>query len=273
MKRILCLVIVCFTFIGQTFANSNKIGVGNNYYQTANLIGKTLPALGAIGGNALVYIDYASENDAVVSTLTSAGYTVTFASSWSNFNTLLAGGTDLAVAFAQGYPASLGGLSVSVVQNYISGGGRMIFATWSTSDSNFANLFQASFTGNSNMSIVSTIYQPIGNNLTNKSFTLSNPGWGIFSLGLSPTAGGVIAATFENGNAAMIFGNNGHTMMLGYLSDTPASSLRGRILLNVVTSLDTGIAVPIRYIWIILAFALIAAGIVFAKRKVIFSHY
>jgi len=51
----------------------------------------------------LVYVDYALVNDEVVSTLTSEGYTVTVATSWSNFNTLLAGGTDLAVAFAQNY--------------------------------------------------------------------------------------------------------------------------------------------------------------------------
>jgi hypothetical protein len=272
MKKIISLLLMSVVLTTFTFgAVSNKTGGGSNYYQTANLIGKTLPALGAIGGNALVYIDASNEDDAVVSSLTSAGYTVTFASDWSNFNTLLAGGTDLAVAFAQSYSANYGGLSASVVQNYISGGGRMIFATWNTDDYNFANLFQATFTGNENMNVVSTIYHPISNGLDNKSFTLTNPAWGTYSLGLSPLTGGVVVATFENGDGAMILGNNGRTMMLGYLSDTPPSSLRGGILLNVVTALDKGVVVPIPYIWIILAFVLIAGGVVFAKRKVIFS--
>lgn len=267
MKKIFTLIIACVGFASLTFAQSNKVGSGSNFYSTLSSVSH--PALTAPGGNALVYVDYAHVNDEVVSTLTSEGYTVTVATDWSNFNTLLAGGTDLAVAFAQNWSATSKGLSYSTVESYISSGGKMIFATWSTSDATFANLFEANFTGNNNMTMVCSDYISLKRDITGGCFTLSNPGWGKFSFGLSPIGNGVVAATFENGDAAIILGNNGNTIMLGYLSDTP--SVKATAFSNVTNTLTTGLAVPISYWWIVLAFVVIAVGVVFTKRKVIFG--
>lgn len=266
MKKIFTFIIACVGFASLTFAQSNKVGSGSNFYSTLSSVSH--PALTAPGGNALVYVDYALVNDEVVSTLTSEGYTVTVATDWSNFNTLLAEGTDLAVAFAQNSPAT-GGLSYSTVESYISGGGKMIFATWSTADLAFANLFEANFTGNFNMTMVCSDYISLKRDITGGCFTLSNPGWTTFSLGLSPIGNGTVAATYSNGDAAIILGNNGNTIMLGYLSDTP--SVKATAFSNVTNTLTTGLAVPISYWWIVLAFVVIAVGVVFTKRKVIFG--
>jgi hypothetical protein len=267
MKKILTIFIACVGFVCLSSASSNKVGSGSNFYSTISSV--TQPALTASAGAALVYVDFALADDEIVTTLISQGYSVTIASSWSDFNTLLAGGTDLAVAFAQDYPATNGGLNYNTVENYISGGGKMIFATWSISDLAFANLFEAKFTGNSNMTQVCSYYTPLKKNLPNFCFNLNNPGWGIFSLGLSPVGNGIMVATFNNGDAAIISGNNGNTIMLGYLSDSP--SMKSTVFTNVLHSLTIGLAVPFAYWWVILVFILIAGSIIYSKRKIIFS--
>lgn len=267
MKKLLILIFACISTANITFAQSNKVGSGSNFYSTLSSVSN--PALTASGGTALVYVDYALTNDEVVSTLTSEGYTVTLATSWSNFNTLLAGGTDLAVAFAQNYPVTSGGLDYATVENYISGGGKMIFATWATEDIAFANLFEADFTGNNNMTQICSDYLSIKRNINNNCFSLSNPGWNTFSKGLSPIGNGTVAATFENGDAAIVIGNNGNTIILGYLSDTP--SIKSTVFSNVTNTLMTGLVVPISYWSILLLFVLIAGSVLYAKRKVLFS--
>jgi hypothetical protein len=52
--------------------------------------------------------------------------------------------------------------------------------------------------------------------LTNP-LTVSNPGWGVFSYGVT---GDITAATFENGDAGIVVGNGGRTIFNGFLSDT-----------------------------------------------------
>ncbi|NLB92042.1 MAG: hypothetical protein GX792_01335, partial [Bacteroidales bacterium] len=119
-------------------------------YKTASVPG--LKSAGT-GGKALVYIDYAFENDGVVDGLENLGYTVTFASDWVDFNTQLASGTfDLAAAMKQDYAGS--SFDITTAQNFIASGGNMIFATWEQ-DVAEAALFEASFTGNENCTEVS----------------------------------------------------------------------------------------------------------------------
>jgi hypothetical protein len=271
MKKILSLVLISLGFISVTIAQSNKIGSGTNFYETANLIGQSLPALSATpAGNALVFVDYSHSDDGVVSALHNKNFIVTVATDWNDFSAKLSSGNfHLAVGFAQNYPATTYGLSLLAIQHFIENGGSMIFATWSDADASIATYFDAAFTGTNNLTTV-TITDPIvANGLTNP-FTLANPSWGIYSKGMSTLAGGEVLATFENGNAAMIRGNNGHTVILGYLSDTPSVvGNRDEIFTNI--ALAANVTVPIPYVWIIGAFFLIACGVVFSKRKVIFS--
>ncbi|SHF66753.1 HYR domain-containing protein, partial [Mariniphaga anaerophila] len=225
---------------------SNRINDGSpGFYDS--LKGKTLPLFtksATIGtksamaaDEALVYVDYALANDGVVDGLTALGYTVTIASSWNDFSTQLASGDfGIAVAFAQDNGAFGNGFDVAAAENYISSGGKMVFATWNSGDEPIANLFEAHLTGNSNRNTVSITDTDIASGITNP-FSLANPGWGIYSLGLEPLGGGEMLATFENGEAAMVLGNSGQTIMLGYLSDTPPAAERQAIFENVVKKL------------------------------------
>ncbi|NLU37983.1 MAG: hypothetical protein GXX78_03735 [Bacteroidales bacterium] len=270
MKKIFTLfvfsLLVTFTFS----QNKNSTG-GTNYYDAAGLVGQVLPALSAPTGNALVFVDESHSNDGVVSSLTNNGYAVTVASDWYDFNLKIANGQfQLAVAFAQNYSAVSDGLSTTGLKNFIDNGGSVMFATWTAFDASVVTIMEAAFTGNNNLSTVTITDAALANGLTNP-FSLSNPGWGIYSMGLSAIGGGEVVAVFENGDAAMVRGNNGHTMMIGYLSDAPNNSteVRESIIANIVTAAN--VTVPISYWWIILAFVVIAGSVVFTKRKVIFG--
>jgi hypothetical protein len=267
MKKILSFIFVSFALVAIAFGQ-NSTG-GTNYY--SSLLGKSIFGSGS-GGTALVYVDMAHSNDSIVSTLTSCGYNVVVASSWSNFNTRLAAGhIILAVAFAQNHSAYTYGFSTSIAKNYIDNGGRMIFATWTASDAPILSMLEASLTGNSNLSTITVTDPTLAAGLTTNPFTISNISWGIYSLGLNAIGNGEVLATFENGDGAIVSGNNGNTLVLGYLSDTPPTALRKNIFSGVIASAETGTPVPVPYVWIALAFVLIAGSIVFAKRKVIFS--
>ncbi|MCE4563238.1 hypothetical protein INQ51_02845 [Maribellus sp. CM-23] len=272
MKKSFLLSIVFYlAFAGVTFAQSNKVGTGSNFYNS--FFTKSLAISSSTGPSALVYVDYSFSDDGVVLALNNKGYTVTVATSWSDFNTKLAAGTDLAVAFAQNNSAS-GSLNLTTVQNYITGGGKMIFASWATgADQAYANLFEAEFTGNTNLNNVTVSNPLIANELTTNPYALSNPGWTIFSTGLAPIGNGIVAATFENDEAAIIIGNNGNTIMLGYLSDTPAGDANNRanVFASVLNGMSAPLTVPVSMFSIILVFMLIALSVVITKRKAIFS--
>jgi hypothetical protein len=193
--------------------------------------------------DALYYADYTIQNDFAVAGLLNLGYNVTVASSWSDFDTKLASGAyGLAVAYNQG---DFGLPSGSILQSYINGGGCVIFCDWSR-NSGLASIFEASYSGVDNQSPMNVLNAGIASGITNP-VVLTNPGWAyIFSVGLSATGGGQVLATFPNGNAAMVQGNGGKTIILGYLSDTPPAGDRQKLFENVVgATLCGGQEVPI----------------------------
>jgi len=268
MRKLLSMFLL--TFLSFTLAFGQNSSSGTNFYQTSGLWGKVLPSLTASGDNALVYVDFAHGDDQVVTSLTSRGWAVTVASSGSDFNTkLAAGGWDLVVLFNQNYYMSSSGLSFSAVQNYVTSGGVMIFTSWDDANAGaWANLFEASYTGHNNNLTVTITDAAIANGLSNP-LSLTNQWMVACSNGLSAIGSGEVLATFSNGEAAIVRGNGGKTIMLGYLSDAPASSARGTLFSNVCFA--TGTPVPVPYWLIIVLFALIAMGVVISKRKVIFS--
>jgi hypothetical protein len=271
MKKVLSFFLLSFLSLTLALGQNNTLG-GTNFYVSSGFLGQTLPALSASGDNALVYTDYTHGDDQVVTVLRNRGFAVTVAASASSFNTkLAAGGWDLVVLFNQNYYISSSGLDFTTVQNYVTAGGAMIFTSWDDAGSGaWANLFEASYTGNNNNLTVTITDPAIAYGVTNP-LHLTNY-WGIAcSNGLSAIGSGQVLATFSNGEAAMIRGNGGRTIILGYLSDAPAPSVQGTLFSNVcfATGVDT---VPVPYWSIIVLFVLIALGIVFTKRKAIFSH-
>jgi len=166
--------------------------------------------------DALVYIDFEFEDGKVLDALAALGYTTTVATDWNDFSTKLGSNNyGLAVAFNQNYHWNSNKSTVlTALGNYIANGGSVVFGDWTT-DNDFAALFEAQFTGVNNQSVM-TLDPSIENGLPNP-LTLSNTGWGIYSTGLTALGGGQVLATFPNGNASIVRGNGGKTIILGYL--------------------------------------------------------
>ena len=181
--------------------------------------------------DALVYIDDEIEAGQIVPALVHLGYTVVVATSWTDFNSKLSFPTyKLAVMFNQN---SGMGADLTTVTNFISAGGSMVYADW-THSASFATLFQATFTSVDNQTIMD-LAPTISTGLPDP-ITLVNTGWGIFSTGLTANTGGEVLATFSNGNAAIVRGNSGRTIILGYLSDVPPADYRQLLFENLFIS-------------------------------------
>ncbi len=50
--------------------------------------------------------------------------------------------------------------------------------------------------------------------------SLVNPGWNTFSTGLVPTGDAVSVCDFPSGESCLVYGNQGHTVTIGFLNDT-----------------------------------------------------
>jgi hypothetical protein len=165
------------------------------------------------------------------------GYTVTVATDWNDFSTKLGSNNyGIAVAFNQNSGWYNKPTLLPALAAYIASGGSVVFGDW-TLDNDFASLFEAQFTGGINQTDM-TLHPSIATGLPNP-ISLSNTGWGTFSTGLTPIAGGQVLASFPNGNASIVKGNSGRTIILGYLSDTPPAAYRQQLFENLF-----GVAAP-----------------------------
>ena len=169
------------------------------------------------GNNVLYYADVNQGTDYMDSALTACGFDVTKPADWSEFNTeLQTGDFDLAISFNQG---DIPNLDKDIMAAYIAQGGKVIFTDWNKT-SEFAQLFNASYTGNENETPITITESALSNRITNP-MSISNPGWGTWSMGLSATGGGQSLAYFPNSDDAIVLGNQGRTAILGFLGDTP----------------------------------------------------
>jgi hypothetical protein len=130
---------------------------------------------------------------------------------------------------------SLPGGDLAALNAYIVGGGKVIFTDW-TQNPGF--LGGQVYTGNVNQTSIITVNAPFDAGITTP-LAVTNPGWGVFSMGLS---GAVVAATFANGDAAILVGNGGRTIVNGFLSDTVASQ---QLYTNELNSFAADAAVPV----------------------------
>jgi hypothetical protein len=175
-------------------------------------------ALPAQAANFLYYSDFVLGTDQFQSALAASGNTYTVATDATNFLTLLQTNTyDVGAFFVQNndafnYTAAINGLG-----SFVASGGKAIYADWSR-DSALAAQFGAGFTGNNNNNAVTILNPAFGPNQT-----LTSPGWGVFSTGLTALSGSTVAATFGNGDAAIVVGNGGRSIVYGFLNDTTSS--------------------------------------------------
>lgn len=238
MKKLTFFLVLMFAGSAITRAQINVVEGSYNFYE--DLYGTTISNSIRGASDALFYITGAQQDVFAIPALVNQGFNVTVAANYDDFNTKLATGNyALAVVFNQGGCCYLG-LSLATVQNFISGGGCMIFCDWELTQS-FANLFGASFTGGTNATPATIIDPLLANGIANP-VALTNPdyGWGTWSTSMTPIGSGEVLATFPDGSAAVIRGNNYHTILLGYLADTPPAADRQQLLENVIKSTTCG---------------------------------
>jgi hypothetical protein len=234
---IFVLLFISILSFGQQNHATNALPGAENFYK--DLFGTNVEA-NRSALDAVVFIDFSNGNDFVLPALTDAGYNVTVALNWGDFNTkLLSGSYGLAVGFSQNFWSVP---SAAAIQTFINNGGSMIFCDW-TRDASLAGLFNASYTLHVNQTPVNIIDPTYGHLLTNP-LALTNNGWGTWSMGMAATGGGQVLATFPNGDAAAIKGNGGRTIILGYLSDTPPSDERQQLFSNALDIIN-GREIPV----------------------------
>lgn len=177
----------------------------------------------AEAANILCFRDAAVPNDGLAQALNFSGHTVTVATTASEFESGLSnGGYDLAIFAVQQRDAAEFGPAVDALGQWLAGGGKAICVDWSGHATLTAH-FQASPTGATSFSRVMLTNGTLATGVTANPFPLCNTGWFRSAWGLVPLAGGTSVAHFENGEAAIVRGNAGRSLIYGYAPDAPRS--------------------------------------------------
>jgi hypothetical protein len=220
--------------------------------------------VGTANAAAILYFkDLSVGTDRMASALTavSGTHTVTTAASLAAFTTSLSGGGfDLAIFFQQNSSGAAYEAAWAAIDAHIAGGGAAIGADW-TRTATHADGFDTGFTGNVNDPAVTVTAASLLPGIANP-VSLTNPGWGVFSTGLTP---GPCAATFGDGECAIVFGNGGRTIFNGFLNDTFADGAEGtQLYINEITAL---LAVPEPGTLALVALALLGFGAAGGVRR------
>jgi hypothetical protein len=212
-----------------------------------------LPGGHAQPGKILYFVDGTNGTDEMAAALValSPPNTVVTATSPTDFaSKIAAGGFDLGIFSAQinygpDYTAALNALGA-----FVTGGGKAIVNSWAT----FAGFDLTQFGGTPTGDINGPATKVIGFNtaIANPiAVTNTTPGYPGFSTGLSldPTTGTAVAGEFldpgngsgTNGEAAVVIGNSGRSIINGFLNDT-AGAQGEQLYENEINALlgDTG---------------------------------
>lgn len=198
----------------------------------------------AQASSILYYNDWNIGNDAMAAALAVSGHTVTTVTSLTDFTAAIAGGTyDLGILFQQSLPGSETEFddAFDALATHVANGGRAIVDDWggSKTDPLFTSPhltpFSAAYTGTANPLQFEVSAPSLTTGMSNP-VSLSNPGWDIWSYGLTPINAGVCGAQFSPGECAIVLGNR--TIVNGFLSDTFTDFAQGRQLyLNEINAL------------------------------------
>ena len=207
---------------------------------TAFVVGLFLASGTAQAGVILYLTDGVVGTDQMAVALAASSHTVTKAISQPDFvGKVEAGGWDLVILINQDAVLSD---AQAAVATWVVGGGRAIFTDWARTAGTGA-AFDAAYTANTNETEFSVSNSALTPGVTTP-VVLYNPGHGTFSMGMSPLAGGSVAATFANGDAAIIIGNSGRTIINGFLNDTFVAGSDGVALYTNEIDLLVGQPVP-----------------------------
>jgi len=187
--------------------------------------------------DAVLGTDYVKE--ALANVGQTYGTATTIASNWADFETKIgAGGWDLVVLMNLGSAPP----ATPNFNAYVSGGGRAILTDYSRNAARAA-LFGATYTTFTNRTAFAISDDLLSSGVENP-VILVNPGWpGMYSFGMTATTG-TAAATFPNGNAAIIMGSNERTIINGFLTDTIVSDGAALFGNEILTVLPLKVANP-----------------------------
>ena len=174
-------------------------------------------------GDILYWSDFDLGTNPFPQAMTELGMSYTTATDAADFNTQLgAGSWDQAVLLIQGNGYTAG--TFSNLQAYMAGGGKVIYTDW-TMEATRGSWFGITYTGNYNMQPVTISDSFLQSGGVGSTVNLTNPGWGVWSMGMD-LDGATSAATFDtNGDVAIAF--MGPSIINGMLKDTFADAPQG----------------------------------------------
>jgi subtilisin family serine protease len=168
------------------------------------------------GRRALIHADVYTGRNSVREALQTLGYAVTQASSWDDFNQQLSV-TNYSLVVALSHELAPG-IDESRLTDYLDEGGRCILADMSRR-STLAQRLEAEYTTTYNPNPV-TITDPELVEGVSMPFALTSQGRSVMSIGLSTDGDAESLAQFPGGESAVVWGNNGHSALLGFCADS-----------------------------------------------------
>ncbi len=185
----------------------------------------------------LLYVDFNYGDSAVeagLTTLESEGLIeLTVASSWTEARDVLNDGSpDIAVILNQGTSPTSDFLSE--LESWVEDGHPAIASSWNE-DSEIFDLMEASAVSNNQAE--ATFTSPLLSFGLPSPLELTNQGWlESFSRGMDPVGEGVSLCIFEDQTSCAVHGNQGRTLMLGFVSDAVEVSDGRQLILNALTT-------------------------------------
>ena len=205
----------------------------------------TVPAYGSGEvSDVLCYVDYDhADSMYILGALEALGYEVTQASSVDDLNqATLSDAYGMLIIFEQS-GGVLDSLDISDLEAYISRGGKVMANSYWRRES-LATCLDAAFTGSVDLTPMTITDDSVSDGVTNP-VALRTDVWAVDTTGLTPASGGVSLATFPSSESAIVWGNGGNTLLLGFLQDTVPSTDGQKLFENLLRKIDGSTPMPV----------------------------